>query len=213
MYDAIPAFYFSDSANGALIQHFAAQVAALRTKIDEIIGILHKLHVVFHQNDGVACVHEPQDGLIEVLYIVIMQTGCWFIENKQHRFVGRCFGQKRSQFDALCLAARERTARLSELQIAQSDIGQWLNAVAYTFAMCTMFALQLASKQLQRFGNSEIENIGNALVHKLNIEHIGFIALSATFFAHQMHVGHKLHFDCDVSFALTHFAAATLDIE
>ena len=61
--------------------------------------------------------------------------------------------------------------------------------------------------------HSHVKNIVNILVVEFHFEHIVLETLAVARFARKRKVSHKLHLDCNRSFALTFLASSALGVE
>ena len=77
---------------------------ALRTEVDYVVGTFYYLHVVLYNDYRVSSLYERLERVEQFLYIVEMQSGCRFVENKKG---GLAFFQPEivGQLDALVFSA------------------------------------------------------------------------------------------------------------
>ena len=61
----------------------AARRTAFRSKVDDPIGRLHQLQVVFHHHHGVACIHQALEHPQQTGGIGQVQAGGGFVEQIQ----------------------------------------------------------------------------------------------------------------------------------
>jgi hypothetical protein len=61
--------------------------------------------------------------------------------------------------------------------------------------------------------NGHIQHFGNAFVLEFYLQNVLLEFLAVAAFAGQVNIGHKLHFDLHLAFALAHFAAAAFYVE
>ena len=98
--------------------HASALLAALRSQVEDPIGIADHVHVVLDDNDAVAQVGQPMQHLQQFTDIVEMQTGGRLVQQIQ-RLARLPLAQLARQLDALRLAARQCHRRLSQMNVAQ----------------------------------------------------------------------------------------------
>ena len=72
---------------------------------------------------GVPLLHESIEDIEELLYIGEVETGCRLIEDIEGLSC-RSLGEVECELDTLRLSARERGCRLSECDIAETDIDE-----------------------------------------------------------------------------------------
>src|SRR5262245_18425098 len=119
----------SDRFGRSLGNQRATCGAAFRSKVDDPIGDLNHFKVVLQDNYGVTGIHEALEHGQQLSGIGQMQTSRRLIEEIE-RATGRTPAELPRQLDALCLAARQRRGGLTELEIAQADVGEHLEARA-----------------------------------------------------------------------------------
>ena len=96
-------------------------VAALRAKVDDVVGHLDHIQIVLDYHDRVAGVHQPLQHLNQPLHIRSVQAGGRFVQNI-YCAAGGLTGELGGQLDALCFAAGKGGGRLPDLDIAEADI-------------------------------------------------------------------------------------------
>ena len=147
-----------------------AGLAALGPQVDDPIGGAHHIEIVLDDEQRMAGVDQPPEGAQQLGDIVEMQAGGRFVEQEQRaacaapsprraRLLGRL---RRTAFSARCPASLRRCAsppdsvghRLAQAQIVESDIGERRQAQAH---------LRVGGEKRQRFGDRQIEHVGDAL--------------------------------------------------
>src|SRR5689334_21401316 len=106
---------------------------------------------MFDNDYRVAEVCQPIEDVQQLLDVVEMQASRGLIQDVQ-RLSGRSPAQFLGQFDALSLTARQSRSRLSQADVAQSNIDERLQ-----------FGLDLryVFEHFERVGHGGIEKIGN----------------------------------------------------
>ena len=99
-------FALSHLLGSATSDKLSATVAPLRTDVDDIIGTLDNLHVMFDDNDGMSTGDERIKRLHQTLDIVEVQSRSGLIEDK-HRRLCLLKAEVIGQFHTLVLTARE----------------------------------------------------------------------------------------------------------
>lgn len=108
------------------------------------------------------------------------------------------------QFQALGFAAGKGVERLAELEVAQTDVDEGLEAAGDFWVV---------AKKEAGLGDVEIENLGDAAAVELDVEDLGFEALAFAAFAGHEKIGYKLHLDTLVAEAGAGGAASIAAVE
>src|SRR6185312_792421 len=101
----------------------AAAGAAFGAEVDDPVGGLDDVEVVFDHHHGAAAVDQPMQHVQQLFDVVEVQTGGGFVEDVQ-RVPGVAARQFLRQFHALRLAARQRGRALAQLDVTEADIHQ-----------------------------------------------------------------------------------------
>ena len=72
--------HFFGSAGG---DHIATLVAAFRTEVDDIVGALYYVHIVFYYYYAMAVLYELVERLHECFDVVKVESGGGFVEDKE----------------------------------------------------------------------------------------------------------------------------------
>jgi hypothetical protein len=117
-----------------------AACSGLGTQVDDPVGFGHHVEVVLDHDRGVAGRHQPVQHVQELLDVRHVQSDRGLIEHVEglagrrlhaRQLVVAHLGELRDQLDALCLAARERGARLSEREVAEAHVLQQLERAVH----------------------------------------------------------------------------------
>src|SRR3989344_5004149 len=107
-----------DFFGGALRDDSAAARSAVWAEVDEVIGALHHVEIVFDDDDRVAASHELLEYLDELLHILIVETDRRLVEEinglHRHRAV-----ELARYLHPLRLAAGERRRTLTKRQVLE----------------------------------------------------------------------------------------------
>ena len=108
----------------ALEDHAAAVLAGQRPDVDELVGRLDDVAVVFHHDDGVAQVAQAFEHADQPLRVAFVQADAGLVENvhRAHQVVA----QAADQVDALAFAAAERVRGPVEGEVAQAHVADVL---------------------------------------------------------------------------------------
>ena len=98
----------------------AAPFAALRTEVNQPVGGLDDVEIVFDQKHGSAALDQFSKGRKQLLNIIEMQPGRGFVEDIKD---ARIFlaSKMRGKFQPLCFSPGKRRSGLPEAQIAETD--------------------------------------------------------------------------------------------
>ncbi len=103
----------------ALKHDLAAALAGRRADLDQLVGRAEHRLLVLDDDDRVAAVAEPVDGLDQPVDVARVQSDRRLVQHVQH--VDQAGAERGGQRDALGLAAAERARRAIERQVAQAD--------------------------------------------------------------------------------------------
>ena len=108
-----------DLCRRALGDDVAAQAAGAGAEIENIVGVADGLFVVLDDEDGVAQVAQPFEGLDEAVVVALMQADGGLVENVEH--AAQAGADLRGQADALAFAAGERGGIAVEREVVEAD--------------------------------------------------------------------------------------------
>ena len=200
------AFQFHHALRRAGIGDVPAVLAALGAEVDDPVGGFDDLHVVLDDDDAVALVDEGVDGGQQLLDVVEMQAGRGFVKDEERlALAGTTLPQERRQLDALRLAARQRVGRLPQGHITQSHVLQRLQPLDQA-------VLRVLEKG-DGVVHGHVQDVGDVAVVVLYFQNLLLEPLAAAALAGEVDVGHELHFDLDLPFALAHLAAPAVHVE
>ena len=116
---------------GARDDQLAAMRPGLGTKIDHPIGRLDHVQIMLDDEDRMPGLHQVLKGLEQDPDIFEMQASCGLVKNKERRFgpggfqPGE-FGEMTDQFKPLAFASGKGVDRLSQAQVSETDLLQYL---------------------------------------------------------------------------------------
>ena len=84
----------------------AAGTAALRAKIDDMVGTLDEIQIMLDDDDRIAHVHQLLQHLDQAVHVCNVQACGGFVQNI-HRFAGAAAGKLVGQLYALCLTGKD----------------------------------------------------------------------------------------------------------
>ena len=190
---------------GATDDEVAASIASLGADVDDVVGTLDDLHIVFDDEDGVAARDERVERLHQALDIMEVKSRGGLIEDK-HRGLALLLTEVVGELDTLVLTAREGRRTLPQLHIAEPYILQWLEAAHHLGG-------SMLGEELDGLVDSHLEHVVYILVMISHKQRVVLKAFAMTCFALEHKVGHKLHLHRNGSLTLTLFTSATLAIE
>ena len=85
----------------------ATLIARLGTEVDNVVGTLDNLHIVFDNNDRMAIGNQHIEGVEQAVDVVEMETRSRLVEDKENTTLPTILGDKRCEFDTLALASRQ----------------------------------------------------------------------------------------------------------
>ena len=88
--------------------------------VDDVIGGVHRILVVLHDNERIAEVAQMPQRREQAVVVPLMQPDARLIEDVEHAHQPRA--DLRREADALSLPARQRRRRARERQIVESHI-------------------------------------------------------------------------------------------
>ena len=175
----------------------------MRSKVDDPVGGLDDFEIVLDDDDRIALIDQFVQHFKQLRHVVEMQAGCRLIENIE-RTAGRLARQFLGELDALRFAAGQGIGLLADLDIAEADLGQRLQLVAYC---------RDGGEELRTFLDGHIEHVGDRLALEQHLQRLAIVALAMAHIAGDINVGQEVHLDLDHAVALAFFAAPALDVE
>src|SRR5256885_4405922 len=182
---------------------FAALIPAFRAEVDDVIGGLEYVEVVLDDDHGVAGVDQAMQDVQQPLDIGEVQAGGRLIEDIEglpRITPAEFFGE----LDPLGLATRELGRRLSEPDVAKTDLTERLQLA---------FDLRDAVEKGGRLLDAHVEHVGDRLAAIGDLERLFVVALALADFVGNIDVRQEVHLDLDDAVAFAVFAAAALDVE
>ena len=158
---------------------------------------------MFYHNDGISAVRQPPEYLHQLVDICKVQTCRRFIQNID-RLSRAALRELRRQLDALCLAAGELRAGLSETNIGEAHIIESLNLPRYGWNVL---------KKLQRLLDCHIQNIIDGLPLITHLQCLTVVALTVTHLAGHIYIRQEVHLDLHNAVAGAGLTAPALHIK
>src|SRR6267143_1305385 len=192
-----------DLFRGAGGNDFAALIPAFRAEVDDVIGGLEYVEVVLDDDHGVPGIDQAMQNIQQPLDVGEVQAGGRFIEDIEglpRITPAELFGE----LDPLRLATRQLGRRLSEPDIAKTDLTERLQLA---------LDLRDAVEKRGRLLDAHVEHVGDRFAAIGDLERLFVVALALADFAGHVDVRQEMHLDLDDAVPLTVLAAATLDVE
>ena len=121
-------FDFLTLAGGAGGGDLAAEVARAGAEVDEVVGRLDHLAVVLDQDQGVAQVAEPSEGVEQPGVVARVEADGRLVEDVEH--AGQAAADLAGQADPLALAAGEGGRPPGQAQVVEPDVDEELEPLA-----------------------------------------------------------------------------------
>ena len=188
---------------GADGDDISALIPGLGTEIDEMVGRLDEVKVMFDEDDAVARIYQPLQNLEEGGGVFEGEAGGRFVENVD----GAARGTARKlggELDALGLAAAEGGCGLANLDVAQAHVPHGVQLAANAGEMFEDPAGLL---------DGHVQYLGDGVALELDLQGLTAVAAALADLAGDCNVGEELHLDLVVSLALAGLAPAALDVE
>ena len=179
----------------ALAHDETAAVAAFRPEIDDPVAGLDHVEIVLDDHNRVAAIDEAVQDFQQAANVLEVQAGGRLVENV-HGASGGLLDQFAGQLDALRLAAGERGARLSQLDVVQPHVVQRLEHGANSRHVVEV---------LQCLLHVHVQRVCDRLALVADLKRLAPEAFSAANRACDPHIGQKVHLDAIGAVALTGF--------
>ena len=113
------------------VHHTPTVLAGIRSDVDDPVGRADGVFVVFHDDEGVAQVAQPGEGVDESTVVALVKADRWFVEHVEH--AGQTGADLGGQADTLRLAAGERSGSPRQRQVLEPDVEQECDAGLHLF--------------------------------------------------------------------------------
>src|SRR5271157_791989 len=180
-----------------------AALTAFGAEVNDPIRLFDDVEVVLDDQDGVTEFDEALEDVEQLANIIEMEAGGGFIENVDGS-AGLALGEFAGQLDALRFAAGKRGGGLAELHVAKAHLDHGGKL---------LLNLRNVFEKLQRIAGRQIQHIVDAVSLVANGKRFRIVAAAAAYFASDIHIGEKIHFDAAQAFALAGFTAPALHVE
>src|SRR3954447_23430865 len=176
---------------------------ALGPHVDDAVGRLDHVEVVFDDHHRIPLVDEALEHLEQPLDVGEVQAGGRLVEDVE-RPPCRDLAELGGQLDPLRLAARQRRGGLAEPHVVEADIVQRLHPA---------LDLRDVGEELERLLDRHVQHVGDRLALEADVERLAVVALAVALLARDVDVGEEVHLDLDLPVAAADLAAPALDVE
>ena len=183
--------------------HLAAAVPALGPQVDDVVGALDDLGVVFDDHHRVALVDELLQGGEQPADIVEVETGGGFVEDEERSGPGRP-GDVRGQLETLGFPAGKGGDGLAQTEVVEPHPGQRPQPA---------HDLRLVPEELHGLGDGEAEHVVDVLVAVGDLQDLLAVAGAAALRAGGEDVREELHLDPLEPLAAAGLAASAFHVE
>ena len=184
------------------------------TEIDDVVGAFDDVEIVLDDDDRVTRRDETLEHFQEHAGIVEMQARGRFVKNEDGGFGvlsllhGR--GEEMSdELEPLAFSAREGVERLAEAQIAETDIGEQLQALDDTGRLLVRHREEVGNRR----GYRHREKIVDRFPLQLDLERLGRVAFALALGTGHVEIAEELHFHFLITIAHAAPAAAGTAVE
>jgi hypothetical protein len=204
--EVVPVWEASQAAirfGGAFGDDPAAAGAAFRAEVEDPVGGLDHVEVVFDDDQGVAGVAEFEEDFEQFGDVVEVQAGGRFVEEVE-RAAGVFAAEFGGELEALGFAAGEGGAGLAEAEVAEADFGE---------RGADVVDAGHGAEEGHGFVDGEVEDVGDVQALVGDLEGFAVVAPAAALFAGHVDRREEVHLDAEDAVAFAGLAAAALDVE
>ncbi len=181
----------------------ASGVAALRSEVDEPVGVLDHVEVVLDDDDAGASIEQSLKGLEQDTNVLEVESGGGLIEEEQGAFRIRA-AHVSGQLETLRLSSRQGVHRLAEPKVAELHLGE---------SQKRRDDLAFATEELQSLIDGEREDFLDVPVSIANVEDFLSEARPVARLAGDVDVGEELHLDLLEALARAQGATTAVHVE
>ena len=181
----------------------SAALAPFRAKVDQPVGRLDDVEVVFDHDDGVAFVAQPVEHIEQLCDIMEVQTRGGLIEDVE-RSAGGALCELARELYPLCFAAGESCRVLSEAHVRKANVSESLQPAGDR---------RHVLEETQRVLDRHLEDLMDALAAVADLECLAVITLAPAHIAGHVDVRQEVHLYLDDAITLTRLTTAALDVE
>src|SRR5215212_1186887 len=181
----------------------SASRTALGPEVDDPVGRLDDVEIVFDDDDRIALVDEPVEHVEQLADVLEMQAGGRLVEDVD-RPTRRTLLQLGCELDPLRLTARKRRRRLAQPHVAQPHVDQRLEIPVDRADR---------SEELGCVLDRQVEHFRDGLALVVHFESFSVVPGAVAHLARHVHIGEEIHLDLDRAVARARLAPAALDVE
>ena len=200
---------------------FATIHTGIRPEVDDPVGALHNVEIVFNDDEAVALIDQTLKQLNQQGNVIKMQACGGFIQQKQSRLrirllLFRAFDQMTYQLQSLGFASGERVERLAELEVAQARLHENVELISdagEAFLLGFNGFKRTFATPLHGLLNSQAEHIMDAFAIQQKLQCMGLITLPFALGAGHIEIAEELHFDLLITCAPAALASTFTRVE
>src|SRR5947209_2661257 len=192
-----------DLFGGTAGYDLAAALAAVGAEVEDVVGVADDVEVVLDDDDGVAEVGEAVEDFEEFAHVVEVEAGGGLVEEVEGAS-GLALGELPGQLHALGFTAGERGGGLAEVDVAEADVDEGLEADGDVGDVL---------EDWERFFDGEVEDVGDVVAVEVDGEGFLIVTAAVADLTKDVHVREEVHLDAALAFALAGFAASALDVK
>ncbi len=183
--------------------HATAVNTRIRAQVNNPVGALDYVQVVFDNHDAVAEATQTIQAIHELADIFEMQARRRFVEQVK-RLAGTRAAQFRSNFNALRFTAAERCRRLAQSEVAEAHLHEQIQR------FCN---LRNILEEFRCIGNAHVQNFGDVLALEIHFAGCIVKALAAANFASHLNARQNVHVHDFHASAFAGIAASALHVK
>ena len=195
--------YLRQVFRGARSKNLSPARPAFRTEIDQPVGRLDDVEVVFDHDDSIALVDEAVQDQEQFADVFEVQAGGGLVEDVDAA-AHRPLLQLGRKFHPLGLSTGQGRRTLSQADVAEADLDEGFQVAADGTDRL---------EELGRLADRHVQYLGDVLALVTHGEGVAVIASTAAHLAGDVDIRQEVHLDLDGSVARAVLAAAALDIE
>ena len=176
---------------------------SLGTEVEDPVGALDDVKVVFDHDDGIPGIGKPLQDIKQLLHVGKMQACRRFVQDVEGAS-GRRPAKFPGKLHPLRLTTRKRGGGLAQFHVTEADFQKGAQDAGDG---------RHVLEDVDCFLDAHLEDVGNGLAPELHFQGLAVEPLALADFARHEDVGQELHLDALDAVALARLATATLHIE
>ena len=181
----------------------ATAVAALRTKVNHIVGGFDDVEVMLDNKHGVPRVHQTLQYLKQLTNIIEVEAGSGLIENIEG-FACLATLKLACQLHTLSLTTRKRSGGLAQANIAQAHIVQSVELARQPRDL---------REETASLVNCHVQNVVHVLASVRHFQRFAIVPFALAHLAVDVNIGQEMHLYFFLTIALARLAATARHVE